>query len=86
LRELLPTLPFNRKKMEGRKNETKQTRQHTTAVSRKSAGVPFHHKMEGGRRRKNMDDFNSAPSFSYSFFPPSQRLSCFLAYFVEIII
>jgi hypothetical protein len=40
-------------------------------VSRKSAGVPFHHKMEGGRRRKNMDDFNSAPSFSYSFFFPS---------------
>lgn len=54
LRELLPTLPFNRKKMEGRKNETKQTRQHTTAVSRKSAGVPFHHKMEGGRRRKKI--------------------------------
>ncbi len=54
-----------------KEKKTKQTRQHTTAVSRKSAGVPFHHKMEGGRRRKNMDDFNSAPSFSYSFFFPS---------------
>ena len=66
LRELLPALPFQPQKTRRRK-KNRQTR-YTTAMSRKSVDVPFHHKRRGKTKRNKIKIGPTSFSIIFSIF------------------